>query len=282
RVLSGQIDPISYTPAQAQDLAGYGEPLAVVSLFLLLHAYAAGTTALTGVEAIADGVPAFKKPEAQNAQRTLVAMALIMGFLFIGITYLAIQLDARPFKGGHPTLVAQLTEHVLGPSLLGHALFVFVQVATLFILVLAANTAFNGFPILASFAAPDALMPRQLRKPGHRLVYSNGILLLAAGAVFLVIAFQASVHALIPLYAIGVVTSFTLAQAGMTRRHLRPRQPRRRGGPALTRTKFAHGAWMVVVAVPLLVWLLLRTQRTYRGELGELKVEVNDRMAPPK
>jgi hypothetical protein len=224
-------------------------------------------------------------------------MALIMGFLFIGITFLAIQLDARPFESGHPTLVAQLAEHVLGSSFLGHALFVFVQIATLFILVLAANTAFNGFPILASFAAQDALMPRQLRKRGHRLVYSNGILLLAAGAVFLVIAFQASVHALIPLYAIGVVTSFTLAQAGMTRRHLRLRQPGWRGGLAInglgatvtllvliviTITKFTHGAWMVVVAVPLLVWLLLRTQRTYRGELGELKVEVNDRMAPPK
>ncbi len=239
RVLSGQIDPITYTPAQTQDLAGYGEPLAVVSLFLLMHAYAAGTTALTGVEAIADGVPAFKKPEAQNAQRTLVAMALIMGFLFIGITFLAIQLDARPFESGHPTLVAQLTQHVLGGGF-GQALFVFVQVATLFILVLAANTAFNGFPILAIFAAQDALMPRQLRKRGHRLVYSNGILLLAVGALFLVIAFKASVHALIPLYAIGVVTSFTLAQAGMTRRHLRLRQPGWRGGLAINGLG-AHG-----------------------------------------
>ncbi|HXQ57040.1 MAG TPA: APC family permease [Actinomycetes bacterium] len=297
RIMSGQVGPIVYGPAEARELASFGEPVAAVSLFLLLHAYAAGTTALTGVEAIADGVPAFKKPEAQNAQRTLVAMALIMGFLFIGITYLAIQLDARPFESGHPTLVAQLAEHVLGHSPIGHALFVFVQIATLFILVLAANTAFNGFPILASFAAQDALMPRQLRKRGHRLVYSNGVLLLAAGAVFLVIAFHASVHALIPLYAIGVVTSFTLAQAGMTRRHLRLRQPGWRGGLAInglgatvtllvliviTITKFTHGAWMVVVAVPLLVWLLLRTQRTYRGELGELKVEVNDRMAPPK
>jgi amino acid transporter len=297
RVLSGQVGAIPYEPTEARELAGYGEPLAVVSLFLLLHAYAAGTTALTGVEAIADGVPAFKKPEARNAQRTLIAMALIMGFLFIGITFLAIQLDARPFESGHPTLVAQLAEHVLGQGLVGHALFVFVQVATLFILVLAANTAFNGFPILASFAAQDSLMPRQLRKRGHRLVYSNGILLLAIGAVLLVIAFEASVHALIPLYAIGVVTSFTLAQAGMTLRHLRQRQPGWRNGLlinglggtvtllvliVITITKFAHGAWMVVVAVPLLVWLLLRTQNTYRAELGELKVEVSDRMAPPK
>jgi amino acid transporter len=297
RILSGQVDSIAYSPAETQELAGVGEPLAAVSLFLLLHAYAAGTTALTGVEAIADGVPAFKKPEAQNAQRTLVAMALIMGFLFIGITFLAIQIDARPFDSGHPTLVAQVTQHVLGAGFIGQALFVFVQIATLFILVLAANTAFNGFPILASFAAQDSLMPRQLRKRGHRLVYSNGILVLAAGAVFLVVAFHASVHALIPLYAIGVVTSFTLAQAGMTRRHLRLRQPGWRNGLlingvgatvtmlvliVITITKFTHGAWMVVVAVPLLVWLLLRTQGTYRGELGELEVEVSHRLAPPK
>jgi amino acid transporter len=296
RVLSGSVGPIVYDAAATRQLAGAAGATATVSLFLLLHAYAAGTTALTGVEAIADGVPAFKKPEARNAQRTLTAMALIMGFLFIGITWLAIQLEARPFQDGHPTLVAQLAQHVLGGGI-GQALFVFVQVATLFILVLAANTAFNGFPILASFAAQDALMPRQLRKRGHRLVYSNGIVVLAAAAVFLVVAFRASVHALIPLYAIGVVTSFTLAQAGMTRRHLRLHEPGWRKGLAInglgatvtlivlviiTITKFVEGAWMVVVAVPLLVWLLLRTRGTYQGELGELKVEVSHHLAPPK
>jgi amino acid transporter len=296
RTLSGGLDQINYQAEEAQELAASGAPLAMLSLFLLLHAYAAGTTALTGVEAIADGVPAFRKPEAQNAQRTLTAMALIMGFLFIGITFLAIQLEARPFDSGHPTLVAQIAQHVLGDGV-GQALYVFVQVATLFVLVLAANTAFNGFPILASFAAKDAIMPRQLRKRGHRLVYSNGILVLAGAAAFLVVAFQASVHALIPLYAIGVVTSFTLAQAGMTRRHLRLRRPGWRKGLAvngvgatvtlvvlviITITKFTHGAWMVVVAVPALVWLLLRTQRVYQGELGELQVEASQRMAPPK
>jgi amino acid transporter len=294
RVLSGSIGPIVYDAAETNELAGATG--AAVSLFLLMHAYAAGTTALTGVEAIADGVPAFRKPEARNAQRTLTAMALIMAFLFIGITFLAIRLHARPFQEAPPTLVAQIAQHVLGSGI-GQVFFVFVQIATLFILVLAANTAFNGFPILASFAAKDALMPRQLRKRGHRLVYSNGIVVLAAAAVFLVVAFTANVHKLIPLYAIGVVTSFTLAQAGMTRRHLRLRQPGWRKGLAIngfgatvtlvvlvviTITKFEEGAWMVVVAVPLLVWLLLRTQRTYRGELGELQVEVSHHLAPPK
>jgi amino acid transporter len=295
RAFSG-LGPIQYSPEQAAELAGAGGQLAAVSLFLLLHTFAAGTTALTGVEAIADGVPAFRKPEARNAQRTLVAMALIMAFLFLGVTFLAIRLGAHPFEGGHPTLVAQITQHVLGSGI-GSALFVFVQIATLFILVLAANTAFNGFPILASFAAKDAIMPRQLRKRGHRLVYSNGIIALAGGALFLVLAFRADVHALIPLYAIGVVTSFTLAQAGMTRRHLQLRQPGWRKGllvngfggtvtlvvlVIITVTKFTHGAWMVVVAVPVLVWLLRRTQRAYGSEIAELKVEATQRLAPPK
>jgi amino acid transporter len=296
RVLAGGLGPITYSPAEAADLAGAGASLGAVSLFLLLHTFAAGTTALTGVEAIADGVPAFRKPEARNAQRTLTAMALVMGFLFLGITYLAIRLGARPFKGGHPTLVAQVTAQVLGGGA-GRALFFFVQVATLFILVLAANTAFNGFPVLASFAARDGLMPRQLRKRGHRLVYSNGVIGLAGGALFLVVAFGAEVHALIPLYAIGVVTSFTLAQAGMTRHHLHVRRPGWRKGLAvnafgatvtlvvlviITVTKFTHGAWMVVLAVPLLVLLLRRTQRAYGSEVAELKVEVTQRLAPPK
>src|ERR671935_124339 len=130
RVLSGSIGPIVYDAAETRALAGATG--AAVSLFLLMHAYAAGTTALTGVEAIADGVPAFRKPEARNAQRTLTAMALIMGFLFIGITFLAIELHARPFQEAPPTLVAQIAQHVLGSGI-GHVFFVFVQVATLFI-----------------------------------------------------------------------------------------------------------------------------------------------------
>jgi len=297
RVFAGHLGEVAYDPAQAQRLVGSGESgLAAVSLFLVLHAFAAGTTALTGVEAIADGVPAFRRPEARNAQRTLVVMAVIMGFLFLGITLLAHQLGVQPFEDGNPTLVAQIARHVLGPGV-GEVAFVFVQVATLFILVLAANTAFNGFPVLASFAAADALLPRQLRKRGHRLVYSNGILVLSGAAVFLVVAFHANVHRLIPLYAIGVVTSFTLAQTGMTLRHLRLREAGWRNGLVvnglgaavtfvvlivITVTKFRHGAWMVVVALPLIVLLLRRTQLAYASELAELKVERTQRLAPAK
>ncbi len=293
----GHLGPIAYEAGEASRLAQAEQgSLAAVSLFLVLHAFAAGTTALTGVEAIADGVPAFRRPEARNAAKTLVVMALIMGFLFLGITLLAHRLQVSPYQDGNPTLVAQIARHVLGPGI-GEALFLFVQVATLFILVLAANTAFNGFPVLASFAAHDALLPRQLRKRGHRLVYSNGILLLSGAAVFLVVAFQASVHRLIPLYAIGVVTSFTLAQAGMTLRHLRLREEGWRKGllvnglgavitfvvlVVITVTKFHHGAWMVVVAMPLIVLLLRRTQLAYASEVAELKVEATQRLAPPK
>jgi amino acid transporter len=297
RTLTGGVGPIHYSAAAAGQLAGpEGGTIAAVSLFLLLHAFAAGTTALTGVEAIADGVPAFRKPEARNAQRTLLVMALIMAFLFLGITFLAHQLDARPYLSGNPTLVAQIAKHVLGSGI-GEALFVFVQIATLFILVLAANTAFNGFPVLASFAAQDKLVPRQLRKRGHRLVYSNGVLVLSGAAIFLVVAFSANVHRLIPLYAIGVVTSFTLAQAGMTRRHLRLKEEGWRQGLLINGlgalvtfvvlcviviTKFHHGAWMVVAAVPVILVLLDRTRRTYDAELAELKVEASQRLAPPK
>ncbi len=297
KVAFGHLGPITYDRASSVDLVGpEGGVVAAVTLFLLLHAFSAGTTALTGVEAIADGVPAFRKPEARNAQRTLLVMAMIMAFLFLSITFLAHQFDVRPYADGNPTLVAQIARHILGPGI-GEAIFVFVQVATLAILVLAANTAFNGFPVLAYFAADDALLPRQLRKRGHRLVYSNGILVLSGAAIFLVIAFQADVHRLIPLYAIGVVTSFTLAQAGMTRLHLRQREEGWRQGLLINGlgalvtfivlcviviTKFVAGAWMVVVAVPLIVLVFSRTRGAYAAELAELRVEASQRLAPPK
>jgi amino acid transporter len=289
----GDLGPITYTTVQQPQVAGFGAALVPVTLFLVLHAFSAGVTALTGVEAISNGVSAFKQPQARNARTTLVGMAVIMAFLFIGITFLATRFGVRPFEDGNPTLVAQLARHVLGNP----AAFITIQVATLLILVLAANTSFSSFPLLASFAADDAILPRQLRKRGHRLVYSNGILVLSAAAVFLVIAFRADTHHLIPLYAIGVVTSFTLSQAGMARRHLRLREPGWRKGLVINGTgalitlivlvviaitKFADGAWMVCIAIPALVLLLQRVQRTYRLEITQLKVEASQRLAPPK
>ena len=292
RLAAGDLDPIVYSPEQARLLTQEGA-VGTVTVFLVLRAFASGTTALTGVEAISNGVSAFRAPEAVNAKKTLMVMATIMGTLFLGITYLAVQLDALPYDSGYPTVISQIARQVLGSG----PAFILVQAATLLILVLAANTAFSGFPLLASFASSDALLPRQLRKRGHRLVYSNGIIALSAVAIFLIVAFQADTHALIPLYAVGVVTSFTLAQAGMTRRHLRLREPGWRSGilingvgavvtgvalAVIVAGKFTQGAWMVVIAIPLLVWLLLRIQRTYGRELAQLKVQASQRLAPPK
>ena len=292
RLSAGDLDPIVYSPEQARLLTQEGA-VGTVTVFLVLRAFASGTTALTGVEAISNGVSAFRAPEAVNAKKTLMVMATIMGTLFLGITYLAVQLDALPYDSGYPTVISQIARQVLGSG----PAFILVQAATLLILVLAANTAFSGFPLLASFASSDALLPRQLRKRGHRLVYSNGIIALSAVAIFLIVAFQADTHALIPLYAVGVVTSFTLAQAGMTRRHLRLREPGWRSGilingvgavvtgvalAVIVAGKFTQGAWMVVIAIPLLVWLLLRIQRTYGRELAQLKVQASQRLAPPK
>jgi amino acid transporter len=206
RLAAGDLDPIVYSPEQARLLTQEGA-VGTVTVFLVLRAFASGTTALTGVEAISNGVSAFRAPQAVNAKKTLMVMATIMGALFLGITYLAVQLDALPYDSGYPTVISQIARQVLGSG----PAFILVQAATLFILVLAANTAFSGFPLLASFASGDALLPRQLRKRGHRLVYSNGIIALSAVAIFLIVAFQADTHALIPLYAVGVVTSFTLA-----------------------------------------------------------------------
>jgi amino acid transporter len=292
RLASGDLQPISYTPDQAAQLH-HTDAVGAVTVFLILRAFASGTTALTGVEAISNGVSAFRAPEAVNAKKTLMVMAAIMGTLFLGITFLAVRLEALPFESGYPTVISQIARQVLGDG----PAFLLVQAATLLILVLAANTAFSGFPLLASFASGDALLPRQLRKRGHRLVYSNGIIALSAVAIFLIVAFRADTHALIPLYAVGVVTSFTLAQAGMTRRHLRLREPGWRGGVLVNGVgavvtlvalvvivvgKFAEGAWMVVIAIPLLVWLLLRIQHTYGREVAQLKVQASQRLAPPK
>ncbi|HJV08380.1 MAG TPA: APC family permease [Acidimicrobiales bacterium] len=292
RLATGNLQPIHYTPAQTALLHHEGA-VGAVTVFLVLRAFASGTTALTGVEAISNGVSAFRAPEAANAKKTLMVMAAIMGSLFLGVTYLAVQLEARPFESGYPTVISQIARQVLGNG----PAFILVQAATLLILVLAANTSFSGFPLLASFAAGDALLPRQLRKRGHRLVYSNGILALSAAAIFLIVTFKADVHALIPLYAVGVVLSFTLSQAGMTRRHLRLREPGWRSGMVINGVgavvtgvalvviivgKFTEGAFIVVIAIPLLVWLLLRIQHTYGRELAQLKVEASHRLAPPK
>jgi amino acid transporter len=294
RHATGHLPPIP--PGQTGPLPAQ---TTTIGLLLLMHAYASGCTALTGVEAISNGVPAFQRPEAVNARRTLIAMGTILGVLFLGTSFLTVTTHMLPYPSGNPTLVGQLASYILDArtSKLGHAAFEFVQGATLVILILAANTSFADFPRLASFAAGDAFMPRQFTRRGHKLVFSNGILILAGAATVLLVAFKANINSLIPLYAIGVFISFTLSQAGMTRRHLRLREPGWRYGLVVNglgtvvtfvvlldviSTKFTHGAWMVLVALPILVALLYRTNRAYSGEVAELKVELSESLAPPK
>jgi amino acid transporter len=259
------------------------------SLFVVLHAFASGGAAVTGIEAISDGVPAFRKPEWRNARQTLVFMGTGLGLMFLGLSFLASRIEVAPYENGTPTVIAQIGEAVYGGGVLGDVLFYSLQAGTMLILVLAANTGFADFPRLASFQAGDRFLPRQLTIRGHRLVYSNGILALAGAAAVLVVVTGAQVTNLIPLYAIGVFTSFTLSQASMTRRHLRLREPGWHKGIAINGfggalsfvvavivavTKFPDGAWAILVALPILVVLLLRVHRQYETERTHLEEDV--------
>ena len=260
--------------------------LAGVPLFVALHAFASGSTAMTGVEAISNGVPAFRPVEWRNARHTLVVLGILLSTMFLGISSLAAKLHVAPDFSGRSTVVADIGRAVFGSSGAGHVAFVILQISTTLILVLAANTAYADFPRLASFAAGDEFLPRQFTTRGHRLVFSNGILALSAAAIALVIIFQADVGRLIPFYAIGVFTSFTLSQAGMAKRHLRLRERGWRVGllinglgaiataivlGIIARTKFAEGAWVVIASMPILVVALLRLHTQYERETVELE-----------
>jgi amino acid transporter len=233
-----------------------------MTLFLLLRAFSSGCTALTGVEVISNGVSAFKPPETKNAALTMIGMSAVLGTLFMGITVLAYQFGVLPKTD--ETVVSQVARVTFGTG----PLYYLVQASTMMILILAANSAFAGFPRLASLLAKDSYMPHQMAIMGDRLVFSNGIIILGFFSCLLIVMFQGDTHALIPLYAVGVFLSFTLAQAGMCKRWLEKRGPHWRkkllinGTGALVTgvatliigsTKFMHGAWIVVALLPLLI-----------------------------
>jgi amino acid transporter len=256
------------------------------SLFFVLRAFANGGSAMTGTEAISNGVSVFRDPQPRNARTTLVMMSLILGAMFLGVSILAALTHAVPFAAGTPTVVSQIGRYVYGSGATGSIGYGALQAATALILILAANTSFTGFPFLVSFVAEDAFLPRQLTRRGHRLVFSNGILLLTVAAIALVLATGARVASLIPMYAIGVFTGFTMAGAGMTRHHLRTREPGWRRGVFVNAvasvvcllvdlifavTEFTRGAWLVVVFMPILVLGLTRLNRRYREEAGVLQ-----------
>ena len=247
----------------------------------LLRAYANGGSSLTGLEAISNGVASFRRPESPNARKTLVTMSCILAFLLLGITFLAQWTHAIPYDAGYPTVVSQEVLDVFGAHGIGHIIYYTALVATIMILYTGGNTSFNGFPFLANYVATDKYLPRQLTKRGHRLAFSNGIIVLGIVALTLIIVFDASVNALVALYAIGVFTGFTLAGAGMVARHLRERTGKWRFGVfvnALSATvtsivvliflivKFKEGAWIIAVVGPFMYWALLRLNKQYVRE----------------
>ena len=258
-----------------------------IGLLLLLRAFSSGCTALTGVEAVSDGVPAFKPPEAHNARLVLTWLGVILIVLFLGITFLAYDFGLTP--RAEETVISQLARHVFGGGLLYYE----IQVVTMLILLLAANTSFADFPRLSFFLARDRFIPRQFATQGDRLVFSNGILILSGLAAALLVIFRGDTHKLIPLYAVGVFLSFTLSQASMVRRWLRLKEEGWRWrwwlnavGALVTglvmitiaATKFTHGAWIVVILIPTLVIVFVTVHRHYEEVAVQLSL---DGFAPP-
>jgi amino acid transporter len=269
--------------------------LSFAMIFVMLKAFANGGSSLTGIEAVSNAVGAFRKPEGRNARQVLVTEGLILGFLVAGISWLAHQTHATPYLTGVPTVISQEADLVFGHSLPGRAMFYVVQAATALILYTGGNTSFNGFPFLANFVAEDAFLPRWLTKRGHRLVFSNGIIVLTVVSLALIIAAGSSVNALVPFYAIGVFTGFSIAGFGMCRYHLRTREPGWRHKLVINFsagvttlivvaifavTKFTEGAWAVVVVFPILVFVLIRLNREYRMEARVL-ARIGQRQRPP-
>jgi amino acid transporter len=259
-----------------------------VSVFKILTAFANGGAAVTGVEAISNGVPAFRAPEWKNARETLVVMGSLLGAMFLGLSILAAKMHVAPYKEGTPTVISQIGKLVYGHGI-GNGFYLSLQAGTALILILAANTSFADFPRLASFHAGDNFMPRQLTKRGHRLVFSNGIIFLAAAAAVLTVVADAKVDNLIGLYAIGVFTSFTLSQAGMAKHHLTHKEEGWRSGLFINGmgaflsfvvdviigiTKFTRGAWFIMILVPVLVVVLVRLAKQYEEEDEALEKDV--------
>jgi len=281
RVATGTVQPLPTEEVKATH---------VVSMFLIMRAFSGGCATLTGTEAVSNGIPAFRPPESRNAGIVMVWMATILSTTSLGITYLARAYNVTPRET--ETVASILARNVFGGE---NLLYYNIQLATMLILLVAANTSFADFPRLSSIMARDGFMPRQLANRGDRLVFSNGVLVLSALSILLLIIFRGETHALIPLYAIGVFLSFTLSQAGMARHwlkltdeHPKPHHIFLNGLGALTTgivtiviavSKFALGAWIVVILIPLMVICLLQVRRHYEVLGRQLNLEG---FSPPK
>ena len=284
KVYFKDLGPIDHSDEYAKELLSGQKTL---TLFFFLKAFSSGAVALTGIEAVADGVPAFEKPEPKNASKTLLWMAVILGTSFLGLSVLAQKLEPIKDHEGNVkiTVLAQMAEQVYG----GRNIFFYItQFATFGILILAANTAYADFPRLSSIIAKDNFLPRQLANRGDRLVFSNGVIFLGLASAVLVISFGGIVNALIPLYAVGVFTGFTLSQFGMLVRHRKLKEPGWQaraffsGVGALTTfavagtvvvVKFTDGAWIPAIVIPTMMAIFLAINRHYMRVRSFLKIE---------
>lgn len=287
RELTGTLGRLDPTTPGALELGDEKMMLTFAMIIILLRAFANGGSSLTGLEAISDGVGLFRTPEYVNARRTLVIMSTILGTLVFGISYFAHRIYAVPYEDEAPTVISQVAQVILGDGAIGSIFFYVVQASTMLILFAGANTTFNAFPIVVNFAASDGYLPRWLTKRGHRLNFSNGILVLTGAALALVFITGASVSYLVAFYALGVFTAFTISGLGMAKKNLKERGKRWRiyfvinvlaGSIAFVVViifafvKFTQGAWVVVAISPILIMMLSRLHRRYQVEQEALTI----------
>lgn len=273
---------------------GMGGLVTAVTFIALMHAFANGASSLTGVEAISNSTNVFREPQGPNARWVLTVMACILGFLLVGVGWLAHITRATPYRSEYPSMLSEIARAVFGHGVTGNVMYFLVQASSAAILFTGANTGFNGFPALSSFVAEDRFLPRPLTKRGHRLVFSNGIMTLTVLAVALLVVTNAKVHALVPFFAVGVFTAFAMAGYGMTKHHLTYRERGWRRNVAINLSagilstvvvaivitaKFTQGAWLIVVVFPILVLMLMRLNRQYRAEASVLEMSRADHPA---
>ncbi len=265
----------------SEEARDHSKALKSLGLYMLLRAFSSGAVALSGIEAVSNGVPAFQKPESKNAAATLVWMGVILGSCFLGVSVLAAKL--KPFRGEHDgNGLGLMAEYIFGGK---GVMFWLLMIGTFLILILAANTAYADFPRLASIIASDGFLPRQFFNRGTRLVFSNGVIFLAAMASVLIVVLKGNISALIPLYAFGVFTGFTLSQAGMVRHHLKAKDPKWRSGMTINAigsfvtgviaavvvvSKFTEGAWIPAALIPLLVLMFRGIGKHYKISRGAI------------
>jgi amino acid transporter len=294
RAVTGNLEHITYSASEQAGLYPvvdkHHQILSGIAIFYLLKAFANGGSSLTGLEAVSNGVSALRAPEGRNARKVLTVMAIVLGVLVAGISFLAYKTHATPFESGSPTVISQVARAAFGTAWYGHLGFILVQIATALILYTGANTPFTGFPFLASFIAEDSFLPRQLTRRGHRLAFSNGIIVLTVGALALLIGTSHPSHGpnvdkLVPFYAIGVFTGFAMAGFGMAKYFATNKEARWKTRVAISITggvissivvlvfavvKFTEGAWLIVVLFPVLWFVLMRLNRRYRAESHSL------------